>query len=551
MSPVPRPRRAVLLEGLLSYAILACGVLLILLVVFVAKFASLTSPSGLAQAEVARNIATGEGLTTDVIRPLGVGLAGDQADRVLFSAPLYPLVLSLPMRLFGAEDAVVALTSMAFVVLTLVLVAMVCIRLFGKRVAIGSVGLLALTVPFVQQGVTGDELAFLSLILTALFLVLILWQESPSRHSLWWTVSVAVLAAIAWLTRHEMFALIPTAIVFWLIADRRRFWRRLLWTIIPFAILAAPWVIHNVILLQRPVVSAESYALLSATTLYPEGSLVQRATPVPEHPWLQAARNPSAMYLKLRDRLITLYYRVPAIGNPFIMAVFLLGVITATARRQRALIYWIVLLAIALLGGTVALYTDNIDLITCFLPAVTVLAVLGLTETIRALDEPPVTDEPPADEEVTVPAPFTITWQGWIGVGPRGYGSGRVMSFALVLLALLATCPMVEYLFVRPPARISPMIGVMERLGEEPYGLIMTDMPSVVTWYARKRTLVLPDGPEQMSALEAAGFGPDAIYLGSRAGTSRSMFPGFEWVDRRDLPGALWRRTEQDGGNKG
>ncbi len=547
MSPAPPENQAALIQRLLGYTIFVGAVLALILIIFVAKFEFLSNNTGLVQAEIARNVARGDGLTTDTIRPLAISLAGDKAERVLFSGPLYPLLLSLPMRVLGTDGNAVALTSMAFIVLTLVLVGIIAARLFNARVAIGSVALLILSVPFVQQGVVGDQLAFLSFILTLLFSVLLLWRESPRAESQWWTVGVGALVGLAWLTRHEMIALLPTVLVFWLIADRQRFWRRTLWTLVPVVVLAGPWSAYNSILLERPVSSPECYMLLSDTTLYPDDTLVRKAAPAPEHPLVLAARHPGMIYLKVRERLVRIYHRIPMLGNPFVTAFFLVGAVLATAKRRLSLIHWTVLLAVALTGFMIALYTNNVTILICFAPFVTMLAVFSFTDLLEPLDENPPTGEAPSAST------FGRKFRYWIGLASATRGTGRVISFGLVLLALVVACPMVDYLFARPPARSSPVVRATELLGEEPYDLIMTDVPSAVTWHADTRTLILPDNQRQMEAIEQAGFRPDAVYLRARPGLRRDMFPGFEWVERRDLPGLLWVRAEDtseaDGGD--
>ncbi len=538
--PPPQPNRIASIQRLLGYAALVAFVLAMVLVVFVSKFQFLSATSALTQAEIARNVAEGRGLTTDVLRPLGVGLAGDQAGRVLFSAPLYPLALSLPMRLLGAQDNVVALTSTVLNLLTLTLVALVSIRCFGEKVAVGSVIILLFTVPFIEQGVTGDESAFLALIVTGLFSILLLWQHADRPRSQWWTVGAAVLAGMAWLTRHEMLVLVPALVVFWLVADRRRFWRRLLWTVIPVVALAAPWIARNVMLLQRPVVSAESYMLLSDTTAYQGDSIARRATPEPEHPWVVAARHPGMMYLKVRERLRPLYSRIAMLGNPFITAFFLVGAVIATVRGRFPLIYWTVLLALALTGFALTMYTDHVAVLICFVPAVTMLAVFAFVEIVSDLDRPS------AGKSSRPGALLGRRVRNWIGLDGPGRGTGRVVSFALVLLALVATYPMADYLFVRPPARPNPIVRATERLGDDPYSVIMTDVPFAVTWYANKRTLLVPEGVRQLEAMEEMGLRVDAVYMRVRPGLARDMFPGFEWVERPDLPALLWERVDDD-----
>lgn len=537
MRPVPPDHSTAVIQRLLGYAVFVGAVLALLLVVFVAKFGFLASTSGLEQAEIARNVAAGASLTTGILRPLGVGLAGDDAYKVLFSGPLYPLVLSVPLRAFGAEGKVVALTSMVFIILTLIFVAIVSARVFGTRVAVGAVGLLALTVPYIDLGIAGDEVAFLALITTAIFGLLLLWRGADNKNSQWWPVSIGALLGLAWLTSYETIAVLPAVLVFWGVVDRKRFWSRSLWTVVPLILLIAPWIIYNVMLLDRPVVSPYTYMLLTGTTMYPDDIVLRQAS-VPEHPWVLAVRHPGMIYLKMTERVSSLYHRLPLLANPYVTALFFAGALIATARRRLSLIYWVVLVAVVLTGLTTALYSNRMALLLSFTPVITLLAVFAFTEIMSGVDRPVSVREVMSTSRLRIALGF------WTGLAPGCRGTGRAISFGLVLLALVVSYPMADYLFVIPAAQPNPIPDATALLGREPYDIIMTDVPGAVAWYAGKRTLILPDAPGQLQVIEQAGVSPDAAYLRRRPGLQSDIFPGFEWVERRDLPGLLWERVD-------
>jgi hypothetical protein len=244
------------------------------------------------------------------------------------------------------------------------------------------------------------------------------------------------------------------------------------------------------------------------------------------------------MYLKVRDRFLELYHRISLLGNPYVTAFFLVGVVIATVKRRLSEIHWTALLAIALTGVTITLYTNQVAILSCFVPIITMLAIYTFTDIVSEFDE-----QSSAKHSGRV-SRVAITLRRWAGLASGYRGTGRVIWFGLLLLALVASYPMIHYLFIRPPARPSPAAEATALLGEESYDLIMTDVPSAVTWHAGSRTLILPDSQREMGAIEQAGFRPDAVFLRMRAGLSRDMFPGFEWVERRDLPGLLWVRAD-------
>src|SRR5277367_3939123 len=72
------------------------------------QFHGATSEATLAQADMARQIATGHGFTTEVIYPQAVAFLGARGVHFdaatpypeIYQAPLYPIVLAAPMWIF-------------------------------------------------------------------------------------------------------------------------------------------------------------------------------------------------------------------------------------------------------------------------------------------------------------------------------------------------------------------------------------------------------------------------------------------------------------------
>jgi hypothetical protein len=489
--------------------------------------------------EIARNLAAGRGLTDWVTRPVGLALAGQQADGLTFSAPLYPAILSLPIRLLGPSDRVVGLSSLLFATLTLVLIHYLCATFLSRQVAVGSVALLALTLPFMMHAVSGTEVPCLALLVTGLFGLMMAWRRAGNHRSLWWPIAASAIVALCWLIRYETGVLLVCVALFWWLAYRPRLWRQLLWTLLPFALIAGPWGVRNSLLLHRPMVSEYSYRLLESVSLYPEDAAMRSCRDVPERPWGVALAHPGMMLRKLWPNLMQMYASVTQFANPYVMAWFLVGVVLATVRRRQRTLHWCLLAGILLTGAATCLYVPAAGLLVIFAPMVVALAVNDLADTLRR----PGPEAPAAQVEGEPPrrgrwARFRLL---------RGPHPATIVSAGLVIFGIWVAVPMLDYLFAHPPARTTPLAEGAGALRAEPYALIMSDAPEAVAWYADKRALMLPRDRYDLAAIEQAGVRADAIYLSPSPKAERAIFPGFERVSGWEHPGARLRRLPEQG----
>jgi len=530
---LPAPK-ADALQAFLKRAAFAGVVIMLLLVVFVAKFEFLQAESALEDADIARSIANGKGLRGLSLQPLNFALADDQAERVIYVPPLYPIVLAGGLRACGINDRAVALTSMVFLALTTGLAYLIALRFCDERTAVGAVALVVLTVPLLQHGVSGNEVAFLSFLVTGLFGLLLWWTRSENRASDWWPVGASAIVVACWLTRYEMAVLVPCLALFWLYSGRRRRWRRVLWTVVPFIAVAGLWTVRNSLLLDRPIVSPWAYYMLADTSLYPTTVILRLYKEFATHPWAVAFEHPGMMAEKFARNLRQLYYAIPMLGNPFVTAFFLVGVVMATARRQLALLHWCTLLAMALIVPVLCLYLRTPGLLVCFIPVVTILAVRELIQIV----------------EGTIPPRARLEWDGavrlstrlrvWIGlIGPEADGS-RLVVFGLLMMVLLAGYPLVDYLFVQPAPEPTPLVAAARALGDQGYQLVMSNVPDAVAWYGSVRAVEVPASSRQLAAMVQGGIRPDAIYLAPAPGALRMEFEGYERVERPGVVGILW-----------
>ena len=519
-------------------ALLAGAVLMLLLIAFAAKFDALQAENVLEQANIARSLARGDGLRSPSTQPLSHSLAPDAPERVLYAPPAYPVMLAGVLKAAGAKDRAVGLTAVVFLILTLALVYLISVQFLDERVAMGAVVVCVLTVPYLQHVAAGTEIAFLGFLVTALFGLLLWWTRSVSKRSDWWPLGASLLIALCWLTRYEMLVLLPTVIVFWLHGSRRLRWRRVLLTVIPFALIAGLWIARNVQLLDRPIVSPWSYYLLGGTSLYTTSLITRIYEQFAPHPWAMALDHPGMITLKVLGNLRQLYYAIPNIGNAFITAFFLVGVVIASSRRQLALLHWCLLLAIALATIAAALYVGEASLLLCFMPLISMFAVRKLIEIL----------------EVMIQRRARVTRRGvnrafervriWLGIRGPDQGTDRLVVFGLVMLCLLAAYPTADYLFLQPAAQRTPLVGAAQAVGKLDYGLVASNVPQALTWYGEVPTVGLPASAMQLNVMISDGIVPDAIYLVPTAASIQMRFEGFERVERPGVMGILWERTD-------
>ena len=117
---------------------------------------TLSTVEAMDSAQIARNIAEGKGFTTDFIRPAALHFVEPSAGfPVVSQAPLYPLVLSGFFRWMGATDEAVILCPVILFLLTLPVVYLLALGLFGKREGSWALLLTAFNPILMEQAFSG------------------------------------------------------------------------------------------------------------------------------------------------------------------------------------------------------------------------------------------------------------------------------------------------------------------------------------------------------------------------------------------------------------
>ena len=274
-------------------AVLVGGLVLSLLVAW-KQFHGPSSEAVLVQADVGRQLARGEGFTTQVNYPQtvavlaarGRGFDAKHALPELHQAPLYSLVIAAGLRVLP-EDVRAGLFARAPVPpdgfaadyfllgLNLILLWVAAWltfdlgrRLFEPRVGWVAALALMLSMPLWRHTVAVNGLPLLMVLALAAFR---LWWELEQalvlarRSALAWATALGAVCGLMFLTEYSAGALVLVVLgyVAWRFPANRR-WSALGLVVLLFAVVTGPWMARNVALTGHPVALAAQNVALKA-----------------------------------------------------------------------------------------------------------------------------------------------------------------------------------------------------------------------------------------------------------------------------------------------
>ncbi len=474
------------------------------------QFRGLERREAMDMAQLARNIARGEGFTTSFIRPVSLWHLREQArwnfgdtnvlDRAMFhhpdlyNPPLYPLALAglfrlMPATMFDPKPGDVVYTPERWVILpfnqlclllSVLLVYFWAQRLFDRRVAVTASLLMLFSETLWSYGVSGLPTTFLQLLLLASVFCLFLADqrmnppegaEPPTKTdatTMALLAGSAVLLGLCFLTRYlAAFFLVPMLVYVWRALRGRGagLWVALYAAI--FLVVIAPWLARNF---------AVSHSLLGiARYQFFETDGFDRSYKVD----LAAAwtfRGLAGRFLtNLRADWVE---KFRSIGSDILVFFFVCGVMYGFRRKDAARLRRVLLgcLASALLGMAllpapkdwVNPSVDGGNLLVLWLPLV---AVFGCAFFYLLLDR----------------IAFTMK---------------LTRALAITAFALLNVAPMLFLLlpprrgpFAYPPYLPPSLWGVAKFFNKNDTGV--SDMPWAAAWYMDRRAVWLPWTPEE------------------------------------------------------
>lgn len=153
------------IEKALKNVLLGVVLVSIVLVAFAGHFRELGDLSALDTAQIARNLPAGRGYVTSTPTPLSLAVVTHaERHRELARPPAYVATVAAAIRLFGATDRTVALTSMFFLLLCVSATYLLAVQLFGRTTAIISTLALVSVPSTLSVSSSGTDAPFLMLL---------------------------------------------------------------------------------------------------------------------------------------------------------------------------------------------------------------------------------------------------------------------------------------------------------------------------------------------------------------------------------------------------
>ena len=242
------------------------------------SFDGLWDREAIDQAQVAAAVAGGQGFITRFVRPLNVELVPEGRTKVteLNHAPIYPYVLAAAFRLRSVSDQVVAWTSLAFLLATLVATCVLGRILFDWRTGLLAASALGVSAPILRAGMVGQQWTLAALWFALLMIAVALHHKAASDGRAMagavCAAVAAVCAALLYMTHHILvFLAIPVAAYFAVTGS----WRKLHAAIfvVAMVVLIAPWSYRNALYTGFPVLGVNAWDLMAHSDAYPADTL--------------------------------------------------------------------------------------------------------------------------------------------------------------------------------------------------------------------------------------------------------------------------------------
>ncbi|MGD0059322.1 MAG: hypothetical protein ABSD58_07885 [Verrucomicrobiia bacterium] len=480
------------------------------------QFRGLNKRESMDMAQLARNLAHGQGFTTYVIRPLSLWQLEqngwniqDKATRArlimnhpdICNPPLYPMVLAglfkiLPGKAFTYDSAEHVYYPERWVILPfdqLCLFACLLLtyawakRLFDRRVAIMATWLMFFSDTLWSYGVSGLPTNFLMLLfLLATYCLFVAdGKLNPAERiegapagptpapatgqAVLWVLASAVLVGLCFLTRYlAAFLLLPMVIYVMRIF---RGWVAAMWAAVYVAVFAAvitPWLVRN----HR--VSGSALGIAQYELVDRSGTFHGEALPRSYKPDFRDAYSMHALSTKfLTNARIVLLDNLRLVGTDFLALFFGAGILYGFRRRDvsrlRGLVLGVIVMAIlamSLIGSDPERSGPDVgggNLLVLLLP---IIAIYGTAFFYLLLDR----------------VPFRIKLTRGMAIG--GFVLLNVSPMIFTML------PPRQGMFPYPPY-VSPVVRSVSAQFE-PDSLACSDMPWTVAWNGERRAIWIP-----------------------------------------------------------
>jgi 4-amino-4-deoxy-L-arabinose transferase-like glycosyltransferase len=459
--------------------LIAVGALFIYLVYHSARAGDILDPAAMDYAQLARNIARGEGFTTSLIRPISLARVTNISHHPdLYHAPLYPLWMALFFRLGGATPQMAAWSCGVAYLLSLPLVFCLGLKLFDRRIALLGLALYAVNYLSLQYAVSGLETSLATLFATALMLLAYFHLSAGDRPAPVTAALCGAAAALCFLVDYMYVCLLVPLLAAIVLRGEKRRWTEMAVSLAAFALVVTPWAVRNARVTGNPAFTLGIGELVSNTTTYKGHALYREYSPLP-NPIDFLAAHPREMWQKVRLMTLNMYESLPSLGGPFVAAFFLAAIFLrfrgGGLRTLRLVHYaWILLVAVAL-----CLLSADARYLVPLSPLVAIVAAAG----------------------------FLTLVDGWL---EKIQGPGRKrQALTWSIAALVAVCwyPVLAATatWQKPTTGTADELSLIGKtLRERKVQPVLADQPWTLAWYGDLDAIWIPQTADDLHALETA-----------------------------------------------
>jgi 4-amino-4-deoxy-L-arabinose transferase-like glycosyltransferase len=461
------------------------------------------NPEAMDAAQLARNIAQGEGYVTDYVRPISMYLASTQSTnqtpllkeghRDISNAPLYPLLLTplmrftpppedlLSLKIFNVyrPDLYIALLNQALLGVATMLVFSLAREWFGRPAAWLSAILFVLTELYWRFSMSGLSTVLLMNLVLALVWLLNRFERgnregTSAGRLMLLAAAIGAVVALGMLTRYSIGWLLLPVIVFVMACSIRLGMGFSAVVVLAFLVVGGPWIVRNVMASGLPFGTA-TYAPVQDTFVFTADSLERSLKPGFDevvggrYTMARAAMHKAAS--AIREIVLT---ELPRLGGNWLWGFFLAGLVTRFQHPSAARMRWFVAGSLFLMVPVQAIARTHLsgevpqvnseNLLVILSPLVLIFGAglfMMLLETWR---------------------PETL-----------GLHYGTVTLFVIVMsLPLVLTLVPPRPLSFAPPY-YPPRIQQVSRYVNE-RELLMSDIPWAVAWYGERQCVSLTMG---------------------------------------------------------
>ncbi len=320
---------------IVTYILIALVLIFLYLMFMAGQFHGLTDANAMDYAQVARNLAQGEGFTTNFIKPISLTInASLDRHPDLTYPPLHPWFTSLVMRARGTNDQAAALASGIPFLLTVPLVFVLTGWFFDQRTAWLATALHFTNIKMLHYAISGLEVCLLSLWLLILFMVLYKYSQQPDlRPAL--ATAIGLLIGLIYLTKYIWgVVLIPVLIYLYYSTERHTRTRTLLIVVIVFAVVISPWCYRNYRVSGNPFFTWRWYEIVMNTRTNPGMTLYRSLPEKLPNPVTYVLVHPMEIYEKLRAGVVNLYSVPARIAGVYTTAFFLVAILVPLSTRD-------------------------------------------------------------------------------------------------------------------------------------------------------------------------------------------------------------------------